>query len=177
MKDPFPFPPIPALSEAVQPWADRIGLPILPLHVHQVLGAALLYTFIQLVVSPVLSNLFFAKYYPRTSRAKKLNWDAHVVSLVQSLLINGLALWVLLASNDERSKLDWQQRVYAYDGASAMIQALAAGYFVWDLIVTVINLDVFGLGLLAHAVSALIVYSFGFVRLIPPLYPPTPQQR
>jgi hypothetical protein len=45
---------------------------------------------------------------------------------------------------------------------------MAAGYFVWDLITTAAYLDVFGLGLLAHAFSALTVYSFGFVRS-PPL--------
>jgi len=43
-----------------------------------------------------------------------------------------------------------------------MIQSLAAGYFLWDLIMTAANLNIFGLGMLAHAVSALLVYSFGF---------------
>ncbi|KAK1757709.1 topoisomerase I damage affected protein 4 [Echria macrotheca] len=160
MKDPFPIPPIEALSKAVQPWADRYNLPVLPLHVHEVLGAALFYTFIHLVVSPLVSNAFFPQYYPR-ARGKKANWDAHVVSLVQSTLINGLALWVMWA-DDERRQMDWQERVWAYDGASAFIQALAAGYFVWDLIVTLLYIDIFGMGLLAHAVSALAVYTFGF---------------
>jgi len=162
MRDPFPIPPIPALSKAVQPWADRFHLPTLPLHVHEVLGAALFYTFIHLVVSPVLSTWLFPSYYPRHSRSKKVNWDAHVVSLVQSTLINGLALWVMWESRDERNAMDWQQRIWGYDGASGFTQAMAAGYFVWDLITTVAYLDVFGLGLLAHAFSALTVYSFGF---------------
>jgi len=163
MRDPFPIPPIPALSKAVQPLADRFHLPTLPLHVHEVLGAALFYTFIHLVVSPVLSEWLFPSYYPRHSRGKKANWDAHVVSLVQSTLINSLALWVMWASKDERGAMDWQQRIWAYDGASGFIQAMAAGYFLWDLITTVAFLDIFGLGLLAHAASALAVYSFGFV--------------
>jgi len=162
MRDPFPIPPIPALSKAVQPLADRLDFPTLPLHVHEVLGAALFYTFIHLVVSPILSTWLFPSYYPRHSRAKRVNWDAHVVSLVQSTLINGLALWVMWESRDERSSVDWQQRVWAYDGASGFVQAMAAGYFVWDLITTLSYLDIFGLGLLAHATSALAVYSFGF---------------
>ncbi|KAK4197031.1 TLC domain-containing protein [Triangularia verruculosa] len=161
MRDPFPIPPIPALSEWIQPYADALSLSTLPLHIHEVLGAALFYTFIHTVLSPILSNAFFAKYYPRNNRAKKANWDAHVVSLVQSVLINGLALWAMW-KDEERAKSDWEQRVWGYTGASGMIQALAAGYFVWDLGITLLNLDIFGLGLLAHAVSALAVYTFGF---------------
>jgi len=172
MKDPLSFSAIPALSDAVQPWADRLSLSTLPLHVHEVLGAALFYTFIHLVVSPVLSNWLFPQYYPRHSRSKKVNWDAHVVSLVQSTLINALALWVMW-SDDERRVMDWQQRVWGYDGASAFIQSMAVGYFVWDLITTLLFIDIFGLGLLAHAVSALVVYSFGYVSFnpLPPFFP------
>ncbi|KAK5654942.1 hypothetical protein OQA88_6699 [Cercophora sp. LCS_1] len=161
MRDPFPFAPIPALSKWVEPYAEKLNFPTLPLHIHEVLGAALFYTFIHVVVSPVLSNWLTPQYYPRNSRGKKANWDAHVVSLVQSTLINGLALWVMYA-DEERRAMDWQERVWGYDGAIGFIQAMAAGYFVWDLITTLLYIDVFGLGLLAHAVSALAVYSFGF---------------
>ncbi|KAK0717109.1 TLC domain-containing protein [Lasiosphaeria miniovina] len=160
MRDPLAF-SIPALSKAVQPWADRLAFPVLPLHAHEVVGSALFYTFVHVVVSPALSSRFFPKYYPRHSRAKKANWDAHVVSLIQSVIINSLALWVIFF-DAERKSMDWQQRVWGYTGSSAMIQALACGYFVWDLGITLLNLDIFGIGLLAHAVSALAVYSFGF---------------
>ena len=59
--------------------------------------------------------------------------------------------------------MGWQERVWGYTGAGGMIQALAAGYFVWDLGLCINHLDVFGWGLLAHAVAALSVFSFGFV--------------
>lgn len=170
MRDPFPFPPIPALSKAVEPWAERLSLPTLSLHVHEVAGAALLYTFVHTVVSPLLSTWLFPQFYPRHHRAKKANWDAHVVSLVQSVLINILALWTMFA-DEERKNMDFEQRVWGYTGASGMIQALAAGYFVWDLGITLLNLDIFGLGLLAHAISALVVYTFGFVSFFPSLPP------
>jgi hypothetical protein len=64
--------------------------------------------------------------------------------------------------------MDWEERVWGYTGAAGMVQALAAGYFVWDLFVTSLNLDVFGLGTLAHAIAALLVYTLGFVRWISP---------
>ena len=102
------------------------------------------------------------EHYPKLSRKKRLNWDAHVVSMVQSCLINALAIWVLLADG-ERAAMGWEERIWGYTGASAMIQAMAAGYFVWDLVVTSFNLDVFGIGTLAHAIAALLVYALGFV--------------
>ncbi|KAM7221641.1 TRAM, LAG1 and CLN8 domain containing protein [Rhypophila decipiens] len=160
MRDPFPLPPIPALSKASEPLAKLLAFPTLPLHVHEVVASALFYTFVQVVVSPVLSTWLFPQHYPKT-RAKKINWDAHVVSLIQSTLINALALWVIFV-DDERWNSNFEERVWGYTGSSGMIQAMACGYFVWDLLVTLLYLDVFGLGLLAHAVSALAVYSFGF---------------
>ncbi|KAK1827191.1 TLC domain-containing protein [Podospora conica] len=161
MRDPFPFAPIPALSQAVKPWADRFGFYALPLHIHEVLAAALFYTFIHLVVSPIVSTWWFPSYYPRHSRSKKVNWDAHVVSIVQSTFINLLALYVMW-NDDERREMDWQQRIWGYDGACSLVQSMAAGYFLWDFVTTLCFLDVFGLGLLAHASSALTVYIFGF---------------
>ena len=50
-------------------------------------------------------------------------------------------------------------------GGGGMIQGFAAGYFLWDLIVCAGNVGVFGWGLLAHAVAALVVFSLGFVSL------------
>jgi hypothetical protein len=162
MRDPFPIAPIPALSKAIQPWAEYLCLPTLPLHIHEVLIMAAFYQFVHVVVSPILSNLIFPVQYKSLSRSKKLNWDVHVVSLVQSTTINALALWVMF-TDEERWNMDAQERVYGYTGAIAMIQALAAGYFLWDLFITASNMHIFGLGMLAHAVSALLVYSFGFV--------------
>ncbi|KFX90741.1 hypothetical protein V490_06295 [Pseudogymnoascus sp. VKM F-3557] len=54
------------------------------------------------------------------------------------------------------------ERVWGYTGASGMIQGLATGYFLWDLVITIQNVKMFGPGMLAHAVSALTVFSFGF---------------
>ncbi|KAI1765991.1 DUF887-domain-containing protein [Hypoxylon sp. FL1150] len=161
MRDPFPIPPIPALSKAVQPWADYFDLPTLPLHIHEVIIMAAFYYFVGSVVSPVLSRRLFPTQYAALSRGRRLNWDVHVVSLVQSTTINALALWVMFV-DEERKNMDWQERIWGYTGGAAMIQAFAAGYFLYDLIVTATHINIFGLGMLAHAVSALLVYSFGF---------------
>ena len=59
--------------------------------------------------------------------------------------------------------MGWEERVWGYDGAGGMIQAFAAGYFLWDLMICIRWIGVFGWGLLAHAVAALVVFSLGFV--------------
>ena len=63
--------------------------------------------------------------------------------------------------------MDWEGRVYGYTGAGGMLQGFAAGYFLWDLCVCITNVSVFGPGLLAHAIAALTVFSFGFVSCLP----------
>ncbi|KAL0936651.1 TLC domain-containing protein [Colletotrichum truncatum] len=161
MKDPFFLEPFPWLVKATQPWADFLSLPSLPLHIHEVLAASVLYSVIYYPLSPLLSRLIVGRRYVDLPRKRRINWDAHVVSLVQSVLINGLALWIMFVDT-ERSEMDWQARIWGYTGAAGMIQALAAGYFLWDLVVTSCNMDVFGIGTLAHAISALFVYALGF---------------
>lgn len=167
MHDPFPIPPSPWLSKAIQPFADYMHFTTLPLHIHEVLGSFLGYTFINLVVAPVVSRWLFPVRYNKLSAEKKINWDVHVVSLVQSTTINVLALWVMFV-DEERKSMDWRERVWGYTGAAGMIQGLAAGYFLWDLMITIQHLKVFGPGMLAHAISALIVFSFGFVSSLLP---------
>lgn len=166
MKDPFFLQPIPWLSDLVRPLSRRLGLVTLPLHVHEVVFAALLYSVIFYPLSPILSRLIAPKHYSQLSRNKKLNWHAHVVSMVQSVFINGLALWIKWV-DEERSTMDRQGRIWGYSGAPALLQSLAVGYFLWDFLVTAMNLDVFGIGTLAHAISALTVFSLGFVRSTP----------
>ncbi|PON20053.1 hypothetical protein TGAM01_v211077 [Trichoderma gamsii] len=165
MRDPFFIPPIPWLAELVRPWCDRFGLPSLPDHIHEVLLSAVFYSVIFWPISPLLSRLIAPQHYAKLSRKRRLNWDAHVVSFIQSTLINVIAIWVMVV-DQERKSMNAEERIWGYTGAAGMVQALAAGYFVWDLYVTSTNLDVFGLGTLAHAIAALLVYTLGFRPLV-----------
>ncbi|KHN98598.1 DUF887 domain protein [Metarhizium album ARSEF 1941] len=161
MKDPFFIEPLPWLVRLVQPLCDWLSLPTLSLHIHEIVISALFYSVIFYPISPIASRILAPKYYTTLPRKRRLNWDAHVVSMIQATLINGLAIWVMV-TDGERRAMPWEERIWGYTGATSMIQALAAGYFVWDLIVTSMNLDVFGLGTLAHAIAALLVFSLGF---------------
>ena len=168
MLDPFPVPQVGLLSQAVKPFADFFSLTTLPLHIHEVLLAFLLYHYTNTVFSPYVSARFFPKTYNSFNKRTKINWDVHVVSLVQSTLINALALWVMW-TDEERAEMNWKGRVWGYTGSGGLVQAMAAGYFIWDLWITAVHVNIFGPGALAHAISAITVFSLGFVCACPPL--------
>lgn len=162
MLDPIPPPPA-WLRDFVDPWAQRVNLPGLSDHFHEVIIFFLGYQFIHSVLSPWLSPILFPRHYPHLNKRTKLNWDVHVVSLIQSVSICVLALWVMF-TDEERQSMTAGERVYGYTGGCALVGSMAMGYFVYDLIVSTMHLRMFGIGMLFHAISALWVFSFGFVR-------------
>ncbi|RVX73773.1 hypothetical protein B0A52_02663 [Exophiala mesophila] len=166
MRDPFPPPPQ-WLFDLCKPYAEALNLVSLPYHIHEVLFAFILYQSTQSIFSPILSNIFFPSIYQKLNRRTRVNWDVHVVSLLQSTLINGLALWVMW-SDQERYDMQHSaiERIYGYTGASGMIQAFATGYFVWDIVVSTRYVRIFGPGIWAHAVTALAVFSLGFTPFV-----------
>ena len=164
MHDPFPLQRPDGLLPYVQPVADFLSLQTLPLHFHEVMIAFSLYHVTNRYISPAFSRFLFPRVYPSFNARTKLNWDVHVVSFVQSTLICSLAFWVIW-QDKERSEMDTQERVHGYTGASGLIQAFAGGYFLWDLVITMQNVRIFGIGMLFHAISALCVFSLGFVSV------------
>lgn len=166
MLDPLGPPPA-WLRSLTEPYALKLSSPTLLEHIHEVFLAFAFYQFIHSCLSPWLSRILFPQSYPKLNARTKLNWDIHVVSLVQSVLICAAALWVMFV-DEERWSMSPGERVFGYTGACGLIQAFAVGYFVYDLIVSVVHVRIFGIGLLFHAVSALWVFSLGFVSWIYP---------
>ncbi|EKV08349.1 TRAM/LAG1/CLN8 homology domain [Penicillium digitatum] len=160
MLDPCPPPPE-WLRSFTEPYAIQLNSPTLAEHIHEVIAAFAFYLFVHAVLSPRLSPILFPQSYNKLTPRTKLNWDIHVVSLVQSVLINAAALWVMY-SDEERSSMTSGERVFGYTGACGFIQALAVGYFLYDLIVSIVHVRMFGIGMLFHAISALWVFSLGF---------------
>ncbi|RAL09913.1 TLC domain-containing protein [Aspergillus homomorphus CBS 101889] len=160
MLDPFPPPPE-WLREAVEPWALYLNVPAVTEHAHEIIIAFTGYLFIHFFLSPWLSPILFPRHYPNLNRRTKLNWDVHVVSLVQSTFINAMALWAMWV-DEERSSMNTAERVYGYTGVCGLVSAFAAGYFIYDLIVSAVYIKMFGVGMLFHGISALWVFSFGF---------------
>ncbi|KAI9893010.1 MAG: hypothetical protein M1814_000894 [Vezdaea aestivalis] len=170
MHDPLPAPPS-YLIAPIRPFFDSISLPLLPNHIHEIFAAFVFYYCTNTLLSPRLSSYLFPKIYPSLPDRTRRNWDAHIVSLVQSTFVNVLALWVMWV-DQERAEMNWQQRLWGYTGASGMVQAFAGGYFLWDLMVCIQHFDIFGWGLLAHAICALSVFCLGY-RPFVTFYAPT----
>jgi len=63
-------------------------------------------------------------------------------------------------NDTDRPSMD---RVWGYNGLEGTVQAFGAGYFLWDLMVSTQHVRIFGVGLLAHAISAVTVFTLGFV--------------
>jgi hypothetical protein len=165
MIDPF-YPPPPILVRAVQPLAELLGLSTLPLHIHEIVVAWICYHLICTTISPIISARLFPAVYPQLPARTTISWNVHVTSFIQSSIITVLALFVIW-SDEERREMDWAGRIWGYTGAGGVVQGFAAGYFLWDLIASVVHLHVLGWGSLAHAVSALLVTTLGFVSSSP----------
>ncbi len=162
MHDPFALARPELVAPFIQPLADFLSMKTLPLHLHEVVAAYLLYHFTNEYIAPAFSRAFFPRLYPGFNARTKLNWDVHIVSFVQSTVICSLAFYVIWA-DEERGAMDTLERVHGYTGASGLIQAFATGYFLWDLVITAQNVQIFGVGMLFHAIAALCVFSLGFV--------------
>ncbi|KAK4900586.1 hypothetical protein LTR27_002302 [Elasticomyces elasticus] len=174
MRDPFPISPPPLLVQAIQPFASTLHLSTLPLHFHEVLFAFTLYATIGLYLSPLLSRLIVPERYNAFSRRTQINWNVHVVSFCQACIICSLSLWLITQDSERQT---WrpennnggrngveglQKRVWGYNGATGLCQSFALGYFLWDLVMCSVHVDIFGWGMLAHAVAAVSVFSLGY---------------
>ncbi|TEY50706.1 hypothetical protein BOTCAL_0274g00050 [Botryotinia calthae] len=160
MLDPF-FSPPKIFGTKVQVLADFLNLQTLPYHIHEIVIAFCFYTIIDTYVSQIISSRLFPKIYPSLSHRVKINWNIHFVSFVQSTVICLLALWVLW-TDDERWDMDWRGRIWGYTGAGGLVQAFAMGYFLWDLMASIVHLDALGWSSLIHAICALLVVGIGF---------------
>ncbi|MCJ1306462.1 hypothetical protein MMC25_000104 [Agyrium rufum] len=160
MKDLYFVPPG-LVGKLSQPLAEVLALKTLPLHIHEILHSFSIYHIINTYLAPELSTWLCPDVYSKLSERTKLNWNVRVVSTIQACFINSAALYVIFA-DEERWTMGWHERVWGYTGATGMVQGFAAGYFLWDLMISSTQLDVHGLGSLMHAASALTVSMMGF---------------
>ena len=140
---------------------DTLGLHSLPNHLHEIAFAFILYQVTFTYLAPWFSKRWFPQHYSQLSRRGALDWNLQCVSMVQSILISSLALWAL-AKTDSR-RMTPEQRIWGYFKPAGSVQALAAGYFLWDLIMMTQHLQDLGLPMFIHALSCFTVYMLGFV--------------
>lgn len=165
MLDPFLLKAPAPVADALSNVSDALSLPTLKLHGLEVIFALSFYTFIYNVISPAFSKLVIPRRYAAFDKRTRINWDVHVVSFCQSTIICILSLWVIFADEERkqwRATEQWDKRIWGYTGATGLCQSFALGYFLWDLYTCTRYIKIFGVGMLAHAISAVTVFSFGF---------------
>ncbi|KAK3060818.1 hypothetical protein LTS18_007620 [Coniosporium uncinatum] len=87
--------------------------------------------------------------------------DVHVISMVNAVFISSLDSYILF-TDPARKGSNWQQRLWGYNRAIGTTQAITAGYFLWDVLLSTMHIDVFGADALGHAVAALLNTLVGF---------------
>ena len=134
----------------------------LPAHQHQVVAAFAAYSAIFWILSPLASAHLGPGVYKGLPRRTQIKWHVRVVSFIQSTFISACAIHVL-RSDMSRTQIDARERLLGYSPMTGRVQAFAAGYFLWDLLASVLYFHVLGIGSLVHAICALSVTMIGFV--------------
>lgn len=139
-------------------------------HWHEMAGSFIVYISIQLI-SPFFSKRYFGTTYTSLPYKTKVNFDIHVVSMIQCIL----SVLILLPMWNHPS---WQNRtedsytsINNYSEYGGFVAAVTIGYFLWDLYVCLAHFLLFGVGFLFHAFASLYVFSCCLVPFCQPWIP------
>lgn len=141
---------IDALSDFVGPIGKKYGYESLGDHIHEILFTFIFYDMVYRlsgVISPSIS-----KGYRSLSHRTQINFDIHVASMVNCLI---LLVLIFPMFNDPILALD---KVLSYTPYGGFVCSVACGYFLWDAITCLRFMKLFGPGFAIHGVSALFVF-------------------
>lgn len=155
------------LARSVIGFSERFRLATFPFHANEVVTSFIAYNGILHVIAPALSKAVVPKQYARLSDRSKISWNFRAVSFVQSALVCGMALRIIM-SDSNRHSATRDERLWGYSPSVGRIQAYATGYFMFDLLATLQYYDVFGWTSLTHGASALAITLLGFVSAMMP---------
>ncbi|KAF7868431.1 hypothetical protein EAF04_004963 [Stromatinia cepivora] len=144
------------LSAFFNPVGDILGLPHLANHIHLLLSFLFLYHVLYNHISPLISHFLFPKIYPRLSHRDKVDWDGHIVSLVQSCINSYISVYILLFDS-QRNTMGWQDRVWGYSEGCNVALGVANGYFVWHAVMMCKYKDLYGWSMVAHGFACLAI--------------------
>ncbi|KAF8921023.1 TLC domain-containing protein [Mucidula mucida] len=133
---------------------EAAGLTRLTPHLPALLYSAAFFTFIHLVIAPVVSLWLFPETYGKMSRRARNNWCIHVVSQAHVVVIIPLAVRALnLQELEDDKAFGWNEQV-------GLLTAVASGYFLWDTLDAIINF--IDLGFVLHGLACLAIYVGSF---------------
>lgn len=132
-------------------------------HWHEIVASFLFYCGIQ-AISPYLCTAIFGNKYSALNRKTKLNFDIHVVSMVQCIISVATLVPAWGHEHFQNRASDPYSSIFGYNAYSGFVLAITIGYFIWDLIVCLLYIRLFGAGFLLHAFAALYVFSVGLFK-------------
>jgi hypothetical protein len=141
---------------------DSLHLPLLPQWLPLLSAVFAGYWTLYFWIGPSVSSLVFPKAYARLNGRKRLDWDVHVVSFVNSLVTTILSARVVLFDIG-RKHMDWQERAWGYTGPCAFALTIANGYFYWHLVMMIYHKKVYGWSMIAHASAVSLIMTSGYV--------------
>lgn len=132
----------------------------LSIHLHEVVYSFVFYNAIFLVC-PYFGKLFFGTNYTLiTNRKLKLNFDIHMIAMVQALISIAFCVPLLWTGSKGIHAIDAREPVlFGYDYTHGFLSAITVGYFTWDLVVCVLHFDLFGFEFLLHAFASWFVFN------------------
>eukprot|EP00842_Homolaphlyctis_polyrhiza_P000131 jgi/Hompol1/1118/HPOL_002643-RA len=134
---------------------ESIGLKHLDEHAWQIVAFAILMHLVFLGGCAV-SGALRISHYEKLSASKKGSWGMHIVSMVFSLLVVGLALPVVTTPELAAD------RVFGRSYYSGLLHAIACGYFLWDIFISLYYLKESGLGFVLHGVACFTVFVLSY---------------
>lgn len=126
----------------------------LPEHLPTALATAGLCQLVYLASFPLFRSA--SKLFTSLSKAKQIDWATRVVSTAFS----SYAVFASLRTvNDPVLGAD---RLFGYTAAAGHLMAVALGYFIWDLVICMQHVKLFGPGFLVHAICCINIYLWIF---------------
>ncbi|KAJ6502282.1 DUF887-domain-containing protein [Mycena sanguinolenta] len=130
------------------------ALPKLRPHLPTFLASFAFFNVIHLVVVPLAARVAFPKQWTRMGARKRNNWAIHIASQIHAAIIVPLALRCFALPELAAD------RVYGWHERSGTVQAVAAGYFLWDLLDAIFNFE--DVGFVLHGAACFAIYFLSF---------------
>lgn len=139
-------------------------------HWHEIVGLFVFYLVIQLL-SPTVLTALFGDSYRKLARKTKLNFDIHMVSMVQCTLLILLLLPMWNHHYYQNRVADPEGLLFGFTDYAGFVSAVTCGYFLWDVVICLVHFEIFGVGFLFHGFAALWVFGVLFWPYCAPWIP------
>lgn len=151
-----------------RPWPEDSDN-LFVLHWHEIAASFLFYYGIQ-QLSPIISRKYF-KDYDKLGYKMSLNFDVHVVSMVQSVvsILSVVPMWNHPSWKNRNE--DPRSAILLYYPYGGFVGSITIGYFLWDLYICLRHVRMFGVGFLFHAIAALTVFCCSLTPVALPWIP------